>query len=317
MAEVTRDDWPDLPHAAWRDTLDTLHMYAQVLGKLRLALSPFEPVWQNVPLYVTPRGLTTSAVPFGLRTFDAELDLIDHSVVLRSSHGGVERRPIGGAVAEFHGDVMSALAHLGIDVEISTMPVEVPNPIPFPDDRTHSTYNPAHATLFHRVLAMVDVVTKEHRARFAGWSSRSQFFWGTFDLALARFSGRRFTPPEDAHTIRRYGATHEEICCGWWPGEEGMPVAAFYAYSYPMPMGLAEAAVAPGDAGWDAGTNEFLLRYDAVRGSADPRRAILDFCESTYAAAARLLGWDGDLIDVEVPPPSVSPRRREHRRRRP
>lgn len=316
MTNAPRDEWPELPHAAWRDTLDTLHMYTQVLGKLRLALSPFEPVWQNVPLYVTARGLTTSAVPFGLRTFDAELDLVDHHVVLRSD-AGVERRPLGGAVADFYGDVMSALARLGIDVEISTVPVEVSHPIPFPDDRTHDTYHPDHATLFHRVLAMVDVVTKEHRARFAGWSSRSQFFWGTFDLALARFSGRRLTPPADAPTIQRYGATHEEICCGWWPGEEGMPVAAFYAYAYPMPVGEPEASIAPATAGWDYGTNEFLFRYDAARESADPRRAILDFYESTYAAAARLLGWDGDLTDVVVPPPSVSPRRREHRHRRP
>lgn len=317
VAQLTRADWPELPHAAWRDTLDTLHMYTQVLGKLRLALSPFEPVWQNVPLYVTARGLTTSPVPYGLRTFDVELDLVDHQVVMRNSEGGVERRPIGGAVAAFYSDVMSALRRLDIDVEISTMPTEVPHPIPFPDDRTHDTYRPEHATLFHRVLAMIDVVTKEHRARFAGWSSQSQFFWGTFDLALARFSGRRYTPPATAHTIERYGATHEEICCGFWPGEEDMPGAAFYSYAHPMPAGLADASVTPDGAAWDAGVSEFLLYYDSARDSADPRRAILDFYESTYAAAARLMGWDSDLIEVEVPPLSATPRRREHRHRRP
>lgn len=300
-----RDAWPKLPHSEWRPTLDTLHMYTQVLGKLRLALSPFEPVWANVPLYVSARGLTTSPVPYGLRAFEVELDLIDHRLMLRDNDGHTERFPLGAAVADFYRDLMSALARIDVNIELSTMPSEVSNPIPFPDDRTHDTYDFAHASLFHRVLAMIDVVTKEHRANYQGWSSPVHFFWGTFDLALTRFSGRRVPPPQ-AGAIERYGGTHELIACGWWPGEESVPVASFYAYGHPAPEGIAEASISPPAAGWDAGISEFLLRYDAARETPDPRRAILDFYESTYAAAARLMGYDPELTNVFAPPPNAS-----------
>ena len=299
--------WPALPHGEWRETLETLHMYTQVVGKLRLALSPFEVAWANVPLCITARGFTTSPLPYGQRTFDAELDLIDHVVVLRTSEGTVERVELGSAVADFYGDVVSALRRLRVDVEISTMPSEVSDPIPFPEDRVHVTYDRAHATLFHRVAGMVAVVMKEHRAHFSGWTQPVHFFWGTFDLALARFSGRRLVPPADAPFFEKYGGTEEMVCCGWWPGDDRVPVAAFYAYAHPMPDGLPEASVSPDDAGWDAGISEFLLRYDAAIASPDPRRAILDFFESTYDAAARLAKWDPTLTELRVP--SASPPR--------
>jgi hypothetical protein len=294
--------WPALPHAEWRETLDTLHMYLQVLGKLRLALSPFEVAWANVPLYVTARGLTTSLLPYGLRTFDGELDLIDHAVMLRSGEGMVERVELGSSVADYYGDVVSALRRMRIEVEISTMPSEVPHPIPFPDDHIHVTYDREHATLFHRVISMIDVVMREHRAHFNGWTQQVHFFWGTFDMALARFNGRRITPRPDAAFLEKYGATEEMICCGWWPGDEQVPFACFYAYAHPMPNGFSEATILPSHAGWDSGVSEFLLRYDAAVAEPDPRRSILDFFASTYDAAARLGNWDADLTDLRVPP---------------
>lgn len=305
MADVEQN-WPVLPHEEWRDTLDTVHLYTQVLGKLRLALSPFEVAWANVPLYLTARGLTTSPLPYGLRTFEADIDFIDHVVVLRSSQGLVEYVPLGSTVADYYGDVVSALRRMRIDVDITTMPQEVPDPIPFPDDRTHATYNRDHAAIFHRALSMVGVVMKAHHARFSGWTSPVHFFWGTFDIALARFSGRRLTPAPDAGFLEQYGGTDEMICCGWWPGDDRVPFACFYAYAYPMPDGLPEASISPPDAAWDAGISEFLFRYDAAIAEPDPRRAILDFFESTYDAAARLAKWNPDLTDLRVPPPPLA-----------
>ena len=294
-------DWPALPYAEWRATRDTLHMYTQVIGKLRLALSPFEPEWGNVPLYVTARGLTTSPLPVGLRTFDAELDLLEHAVILRSSDGRIERRPLGGSVAEFYNDVMSALRRMDLNVAISTLPSEVTNAIPFPDDRSHDTYDSDHATRFFRVLSMAAVVLKEHRARFRGRSTLVHFFWGSFDLALSRYSGRPATPPPGAGVISRAGGDAEQICAGWWPGDERIPLAAFYAYAYPAPDGIAELRVEPSSAGWNVVVGEHLLEYDAARAQADPREAILQFLGTTYAGAAALLGWDSALTQVEAP----------------
>ena len=220
------DDWPALPYDDWRDTRDTLHMYTQIVGKIRLALSPFEPQWANVPLYVTARGLTTSPVPDGLRTFDVEFDLVDHRLVVRASDGGVEQLPLRPrAVADFYEDVMGALGRLGIDVTISPGPSEVPDPIPFAEDRVHHSYEPADAKRFFHVLSQVDVVLKEHRSRFNGKAPPVHFFWGSFDLVGTRFSGRPVTPPPEAGTIERYGGDAEQICGGFWPGHPGFPSA--------------------------------------------------------------------------------------------
>ena len=298
---MTEDAWPALPYGEWRATRDTLHMYTQVIGKLRLALSPFEPEWGNVPLYLTARGLTTSPMPIGRGSLDAEFDLVDHALVLRTSDGRVERRPLGGAVADFHRDVMSALSRLQVDATISVIPSEVANPVPFPEDRAHDTYEEAHVTRFFRVLSLVDLVLKRHRARFRGRTTPVQFFWGTFDLALVRYSGRRVTPPPDADVIARFSGDAEEICAGWWPGDERVPDAAFYAYAFPKPEGFELAAVEPGGGAWSDAAGEFVLPYERARLHPDPGAAVLAFLETTYAGASALMGWDPDLTRVSTP----------------
>jgi Family of unknown function (DUF5996) len=303
---VTVDEWPSLPYEEWRDTRDTLHMYTQVIGKLRLALSPFEPQWANVPLYLTARGLTTTPIPIGARTLDAEFDLIDHVLVLRTSNGHVERRPLGGAVADFYQDVMRALTRLHVDVAISVLPSEVANPIPFPEDRTHWTYDPAHAARFFRVLSIVDILAKAHRAGFRGRTSAVQFFWGTFDLALIRSGRWMALPPDSAGVIHRYGADAEVICTGWWPGDERVPYPAFYAYGFPTPEGIELATIQPTAAKWMDPLGEFILPYETARTLRDRRQAVLEFFRTTYTNAARIMGWDPELTQVSAPPPSTA-----------
>ncbi len=298
--------WPALPYAEWRLTRDTLHMYTQVIGKVRLALSPFEPEWAHVALYVTTRGLSTSPVPVGLRTFDAELDLIDHVLVLRDSDGHVERRPLGGSVAAFYAEVMAALRRMDVDLKISTLPSEVAEPIPFPEDTEHATYDAAQAARFFRVLSMITVVMQEHRARFRGRSTPVHFFWGTFDLALSRYSGRLVEPPAGRGVIAQVGGDAEAICAGWWPGDERFSFPAFYAYAYPAPEGIRDIPVEPSGARWDPAVGEHILEYDAVRTAADPPQSIRRFLSSTYAEAAPLLGWDAALTQVAAPPPPGS-----------
>ena len=298
---TTVNAWPALPYEEWRETRDTLHMYTQVIGKLRLALSPFEPQWGHVPLYVTTRGLTTSPMPVGLRTIDAEFDLIGHELVLRSSDGGMERRPLGGDVADFYHDVMRMLQRMHVDVAISVLPSEVAQPIRFPDDHTHGTYDAGDAARFFRVLSTVDVVMKEHRARFRGRTTPVNFYWGTFDLALVRYSGRSVEPRPGAGIIERVGGNAEAICAGWWPGDERVRYPAFFAYAYPKPDGIQSLAVQPGRAAWNTTAGEFLLPYEDARSEADPRQAVLDFLGSTYAGAAEVMGWDGTLTQVEKP----------------
>jgi hypothetical protein len=293
--------WLPLPYGEWRETRDTLHMYTQVIGKLRLALSPFEPQWANVPLYVTSRGLSTSPMPVGLETLEGEFDFFDNVLVLRLSDGRIERRVLGGSVAAFYGDVMRALARLGVEVELSLVPSEVPDPIPFPEDRTHHHYDAAQALRFWRVLARIDSVFREHRAGFFGKTPPVSFFWGSFDLAVVRFSGRRVNPPRSARTIERFTSTAEQICGGWWPGDARYPHPAFYAYAAPKPVGLEQAAIQPTGAAWNTTIGEFVLPYAAAQASADPRAAILEFLRSTYDAGSRLLGWPSDLTQIERP----------------
>lgn len=294
-------DWPALPYEEWRETRDTLHMYTQVLGKLRLALCAFEPQWGNVPLYPTARGLTTTPIPIDARSFDVELDLIDHVVVIRASDGGVTRRPLGGAVADFYAGVFEDLRSLGIAADISTLPSEVPNPIAFPDDRTHHTYDPVWANRFWQVLARIDPIFKEHRSRFTGRTSLVQFFWGTFDLALTRYSGKPAHPGKRAGIIRRLSGNVEQIAAGWWPGDEAHPFPAFYAYGYPKPRGIEKAEVAPAEAEWNATAGEFFLPYEEVRLLQDPRAALVEFLDTTYRASAERLGWSPALTEIEGP----------------
>lgn len=291
------DQWPELPYEWWRPTRDTLHMYTQVVGKLRLALSPFEPQWANVPLYLTARGLTTSPVPFGSqRTFDAEFDFFDHVLVLRTGDGGTARVPLRGAVADFYRAVIDALTGLGVSVTISEVPTEVPDPIAFPLDRVHNTYEGEQAHRFWQVLARVDVVMKQHRARFRGKTSPVHFFWGSFDLANTRFSGRAASPPPDADIIMRYADDAEQICVGFWPGDQRMPFPAFFAYGYPRPDGIERAQLRPEAAQWVDEAGLLVLTYDAVRAAPDPAASILEFLTSTYEACAARLGWSADLV---------------------
>jgi hypothetical protein len=295
-------DWLPLPYSDWRETRDTLHLYTQIVGSLRLALTPFEPHWMNVPLYLTSRGLTTSPMPVGSRTLDAELDLIDSVLIFRTSDGGIERRALGGAVADLHADVHRALRRLDVEIALPAMPSEIPDPIPFAQDRTHHVYDPAQALRFWQVLARIDAVLKEHRAAFFAKSPPVSFFWGSFDLAVVRVGTRRVAPRDGAGTIERFGGTAEQICAGWWPGDARYPDPAFYAYAWPKPAGVERAAIRPAGAAWNTTIAEFLLPYEVARASADPRAAILEFLRSTYDVGATLLGWPDDLTRFDVPP---------------
>jgi hypothetical protein len=278
-------------------------MYTQVVGKLRLALSPFEPEWANVALYVTARGLSTSPIPVGVRTIDVEFDFVEHALVVRTSDGSIDRRPLGGPVADFYADVTSMLHRMHVEVAISVIPSEVPDPIPFPDDRTHDTYEPAKVHRFHQALTRVDVALKEHRARFRGRTTPVHFFWGSFDLAVTRYSGRPAQAAPGAGVIERLSGDAEQISAGWWPGSERIPYPAFFAYAHPRPHGIESVPVRPPEGAWDADAGEFLFPYEAARSTGEPLRAALDFLGSTYAAAAGLLHWDPDLTDVTLPAP--------------
>lgn len=291
------DEWPALPYEEWRDTKDTLHMYTQIVGKLRLALSPFEPEWANVALYVSPRGLTTPAVPYGGRTFDAQFDFIDHQLIIRTSDGAVQRVALEGqAVADFYQQVMDALGSLGMPVDITLMPQEVPNPIPFPEDRRPRSYDRTAVRRFWEVLSRVDIVMKSYHAAFWGKTSPVHFFWGSFDLATTRYSGRPAEPPPGAGTLMRYAEDAEYVSAGFWPGDERTPYPAFYAYGYPRPDGCEQATVDPEEAGWLEEVGLFVFPYEAVRTSPDPADAIAQFLDTSYAVLVELMGWPEDFL---------------------
>jgi hypothetical protein len=284
--------WPELPYEAWRATRDTLHMYLQIVGKVRLALAPMEPQWGQVPLYVTARGLNTSPIPHPAGVFDIDVDFVDHVVAVRTVRGSVKRIQLEPrSVAAFYDEFMAALADAGVPVTITELPSEVPNPIPFPDDVEHASYEPELANRFWRALVSADAVLKEHRAQFPGKTSPVQFYWGSFDLAYYRFSGRPVTPPPDADVITRYGGDAEQAGAGFWPGDARLTEPAFFAYTYPRPDGIEQAEIEPAAARWSVELGEFLLPYEAVRTAADPRRALLDFLETTYQAGAHFAGW--------------------------
>ena len=294
--------WQELPYEAWHDTMDTLHMKLQVIGKLRLALSPFEPEWANVPLYVTARGLTTTPMSCSGVTFEVQVDLLEHHVLARTTTGASQRVPLSPRpVAAFYQEFIAALKTLGITVKFSPVPSEVANPIPFPEDMIHTAYDPLWATRFFHVLSEIDLVFKEHRAHFRGKTSLVHFFWGTFDLALTRYSGRPAEPPASAGRIYRLSADAELICVGFWPGNAQVPQPAFFGYVYPKPPGIEREPIRPAAAHWDPAAAEFLLSYDDVRRASTPRDAVLEFCESVYAAGARLARWDAGLVIARQP----------------
>ena len=290
--------WPELPLSAWKDTRDTLHMWTQIVGKIRLELTPRLNHWWNVPLYVTARGLATSAVPWEDRAFNLLFDFIDHRLVLEMSDGSRKFIPLGPrAVADFYQDFMGMLRSAGIDVKIWRMPVEIPNPIPFDEDHTHASYDPEYAHRFWRILVSIDAVLKEFRSRFIGKSSPVHFFWGSFDMAVSRFSGRRAPERQNADSITREAYSHEVSSVGWWPGSGDFSAPAFYSYTSPEPQGFKSYRVRPAPAHYDSTLGEFILMYDDVRSAPSPTAALLDFCQSTYEAGAELGHWDRALLE--------------------
>jgi hypothetical protein len=285
--------WPELPLSAWQDTYATLHMWTQVVGKVRLTLTPLVNHWWEVPFYVTARGLTTSAIPYGERAFEVEFDFIEHKLDIRASWGTAKTLALKPkSVAQFYAEFISALESLGITVKMWTMPVEVPNPIRFELDTQHASYDPGYAHRFWQILILSRNIFYEFRARFIGKNSPVHFFWGSFDLAVTRFSGRRAPERPGADRVTREAYSHEVISAGFWPGGGGINDAAFYAYAAPEPAGFAEQKVKPAAAFYHPQLKEFFLMYDDVRRAASPRQALLDFLESTYEAGANLGNWN-------------------------
>jgi hypothetical protein len=295
--------WPALPFEAWKDTCGTLHLWTQIVGKIRLAKAPMTNHWWQVPLYVTCRGLTTSPIPYdGGRNFQIDFDFIDHYLRIEVSDGRSESLPLEPcSVADFYRRVIERLTTLGLEIPIWTMPVELPDPIPFEQDRAHAAYDPSCAQQFWRVLVDVDRALKQFRARFIGKVSPVHFFWGSFDMAVTRFSGRPAPPhpgaPHIADRITREAYSHEVSSCGFWPGNGGFGQAAFYSYAYPEPADLAVVQIRPEAAYYSHNLHEFILPYDAVRQAVSPDQAVLDFLETTYAAAADLGHWDRAALE--------------------
>lgn len=305
-SEVT---WPELDYAGWRDTAATLHLWTQVVGKVRLALTPWVNHSWQVPLYVTARGLNTSPMPVDGQVLDIEFDFISHDLVVRTSEG--ESRRIGlvpQTVADFYARVMETLADLGVKIALSPLPSEVPEPIPFPEDNLHAAYDPAAAQDFWRVLLQADRVLKLFRTGFLGKVSPVHFFWGGFDLAVTRFSGRRAPPhpggmPGLPDAIVREAYSHEVSSAGFWPGNDAFPRSAFYSYAYPEPRGFRDLPM-PGAAYFDEVLGEYILPYDAVRMAAKPDELLMSFLTATYGAAADTGGWDRALLECDIGVPA-------------
>jgi len=295
--------WPALPLEQWEDTFATLHMWSQIVGKTRLALAPMTNHWWNVTLYVSARGLTTGPMPCGERTFEIEFDFLDHVLALRVDDGTTRTMPlVPRSVANFYREYLGLLETLGIAVRIWPVPVEVVEAIPFRDDRKHAAYDADAAQRCFRVLEQADRVLKEFRGRFLGKCSPVHFFWGAFDLACTRFSGRRAPmhpggAPNTPDYVMHEAYSHECISAGWWPGGGPIREAVFYAYAYPEPAGLPEASIQPGEAYYHKEMREFVLPYEALRAAPDPDEALLTFLQSAYDAAADLAGWDRKALE--------------------
>ena len=300
--EPERDRWPDLSYEAWRETAATLHLWTQIVGKVRLALAPWVNHSWQVPLYVTARGLTTSPMPFAGEILELEFDFIHHRLLARTSRA--EERSLAlepQTVADFYARSLALVRELGVAVAINERPVELADPIRFPQDRTHRSYDADAAWRFWRVLVKTDTVLKQFRSGFLGKVSPVHFFWGSFDLAVTRFSGRPAPPhpggiPGLSDEVTREAYSHEVSSAGFWPGNDAFPRAAFYSYAYPEPAGFSGHAMSPG-AYYDAGLSEFILPYEQVRHAADPRATLLDFLTRTYVAAADGAHWDRAALE--------------------
>jgi hypothetical protein len=291
-------NWPD-----WQDTGDTLHRWTQIVGKVRMALTPMVNHWWQVALYVTSRGLTTSPIPYGAFSFDVTFDFVDHALVVARSDGARETFPLNPmTVAEFHSELFARLRRLGIDVHIWTMPCEIPDAVAFEEDHAHAAYDAVYAARFWHVLLQVHRVFSAFRAQFVGKASPVHFFWGSFDLAVTRFSGRSAPPhpgvaPNTANWVMREAYSHEVSSCGFWPGNGGYGRAAFYSYAYPEPEKFAGVALRTPGAFYDPQLKEFVLPYDAVRQAADPDQALMGFLQETYVAAANGASWDRAALE--------------------
>jgi hypothetical protein len=306
MMVVTSEAWPALPLDVWRETYETLHMWTQIVGKTRLALSPMENHWWNVALYVTPRGLTTSAMPSGNRTASVDFDFIDHELVIRTSDGATRSlRLAPRTVADFYQEYASALGELDLAVRMRPVPVEVEVATPFAEDTRHASYDAALARRFWRVLAQADRVMKRFRARFIGKSSPVHFFWGSFDHAATRYSGRAAPrhpggAPNCPDYVMHEAYSHECSSCGFWPGGGAVTEPMFYAYAYPEPDGFKDHPVRPEGAFYSDTLREFVLPYERVRSATSPDDALLDFFQSTYEAAAVRGGWNRGALERSV-----------------
>ena len=295
-----RDVWPELKWADWSKTAETLHMWTQIVGKTRLALSPMQAHWWNVPLYVSARGLSTAAMPYGEEVLEIEFDFVSHDLRFRLSDGASVSKPLRAqSVAEFYSDYQRSLAAMGVSVKIHPVPVELKDPIPFAEDTTHASYDPESANRFWRVLVNSDRLFQQFSSRYIGKISPVHFFWGSFDLAVTRFSGRQAPAREGADTITREAYSHEVISAGFWPGNGGFGEAAFYCYAAPVPAGLEAVKIHPESAGYNSTLGEFVLKYDDLRNEASPDEALLRFLQSSYEAAATLAHWDRDSLERE------------------
>ena len=300
--QTDENSWPALDYGAWQDSCATLHRWTQIVGKIRLARAPTANHWWHVPLYLTSRGLTTSPMPDRGRTFQIDFDFIDHRLRIDASDGtgeGFALLPC--SVAEFYAELMGRLRALAIDVRIWTMPVEIADPIPFERDTVHAAYDREQVNRFWRALSLIDQVFTAFRSPFLGKASPVHFFWGSFDLAVTRFSGRLAPPPPSNPNIpdrvNREAYSHEVSSCGFWPGNGGFGQAAFYSYAYPPPSGFADAAIATAGAYFSRDIGEFILPYDGVRQAPEPRAALIDFLQQTYVAAADLGQWDRAALE--------------------
>ena len=303
--------WPELPTAAWRETYATLQLWTQIAGKIRLVRTPWLNHSWHVALYVTARGLTTSPIPDGTRTFQIDFDFIDHALRISTSDGATREFALAGqSVASFYAAVMAALADLGIHIEIDEIPNELPEPIRFSQDTQHASYDPDAVRRFFQILVNADRVFKQFRTGFLGKASPVHFFWGSFDLAVTRFSGRRAPRhpggvPHLSDDVACEAYSHEVSSAGFWPGSGAIDYPAFYSYAYPEPPGFRTTRVRPDAAFFSEALGEFILPYDAMRTAADPDQALLEFLQSTYDAAANAAKWDRDALECPLGQPGV------------
>jgi len=288
-------NWPALPLAEWESTYRTLHIWTQIVGKIRLTLAPLENHFWNVALYVSTRGLTTSPMPYRGRTLAIEFDFVDHLLNIRIADGSRALKLAPKSVAAFYREVFSSLRELGIDIKINPKPQEIVSPVPFDQDDTHASYDPEYANRLWRILRSTDIVFKEFRAQFIGKASPSHFFWGSFDLCVTRFSGRPAPPRKGVITSESY--SHECSSLGWWPGGGEVVAPAFYAYMAPEPDRYGEQPVRPEGARYQSKLREYFLMYDDVRRADSPRQEILAFAQSTYEAGANLARWDRTALE--------------------